>query len=184
MNSSFGTGTAPRTSINEIARLTRVSKITLYTRFPSKADLFRAIVARQIAGVEEEMRPLTGGPDEALETKLKTYLSLVLRRSLEPDMRAINRLIVAEGSRFTELADAAARRFRVGVQNIATLIEACATRDGIPCRNPKRAAGLLLCSVYGWYMFVVIGNRTVTAKQRLECIDGAIDNLMANRKAW
>ncbi len=172
------------TSINQIARSARVSKNTLYARFPSKADLLRAIVARQIAGVEAQLRPLSGGPDEALEEQLRTYLNVSLKRSLDPDMRAINRLILAESSRFPELGDAAAKRFKVGVQHIAVLIEASAARDGTPCRNPKSAAGLLLCTMYGWYMFVMISNRTVTAKQRSECIDGAIANLMAGRDAW
>src|SRR5262249_22306431 len=32
------------TSLNEIARAARVSKATLYARFPSKADLLRAVI--------------------------------------------------------------------------------------------------------------------------------------------
>jgi TetR/AcrR family transcriptional regulator, mexJK operon transcriptional repressor len=172
------------TSINEIARSARVSKNTLYARFPSKAALFRAIVARQIAGVEEQLAPLSGGPGEPLENMLRTYLNVALRRSLEPDMRAINRLILAESSRFPELGDAAARRFKRGVGHMAGLIEECAARDGIPCRNPTSAAGLLQCTVYGWYIFVMINNRSVSSKERAGTVDGAIANLLANRHTW
>jgi TetR/AcrR family transcriptional regulator, mexJK operon transcriptional repressor len=172
------------TSINEIARSARVSKNTLYARFPTKAALFQEIVARQIAGVEQQLQPVSGVPADALEEKLRTYLNVSLKRSLDPDMRAINRLILAESSRFLELGEAAARRFKVGVQHIAVLIEAFAARDGIPCRNAMSAAGLLLCTVYGWYIFVMISNRTVTARQRSECVDSAIANLMAGRNTW
>jgi TetR/AcrR family transcriptional repressor of mexJK operon len=172
------------TSINEIARSARVSKNTLYARFPTKAALFQEIVARQIASVEEQLKPFSGGSAEALEDKLRTYLNVSLKRSLDPDMRAINRLILAESSRFLELGEAAARRFKVGVQYIAVLIEAYAASDGRPCRNAMSAAGLLLCAVYGWYIFVMISNRTVTARQRSECIDSAIANLMAGRDCW
>jgi TetR/AcrR family transcriptional repressor of mexJK operon len=63
------------TSISSIVRCARVSKNTLYARFPSKAALFQAIVAGQIASVDEELPAISKAEDEPLEEKLCAYLN-------------------------------------------------------------------------------------------------------------
>jgi TetR/AcrR family transcriptional repressor of mexJK operon len=132
------------TSINAIAKSARISKNTLYARFPSKGAMFRAIVARQIASVDEELRPASGKHNEPLEDKLRAYVNVALRISLSADVLEINRLILSESYQFPELGEAARARFDVGVQHLAEFIEQCARRDRIPCRDPAAAAQLLL----------------------------------------
>src|ERR1700722_3011403 len=72
---AYGYGAA---SINNIAKLARVSKNTLYARFRSKADLLRAIVERQIARTQEELRPAFGRPEQKLEKRLCDYINVGL----------------------------------------------------------------------------------------------------------
>ena len=172
------------TSINAIARSARVSKNTLYARFPSKAALFQAIVARQIASVDEELPPASTEQAESLAGKLRAYVNIALRRSLSSEVLEINRLIMGESYQFPELGEAARARFQIGVQHIAQMIEEYATRDRIPCRNPAAAAELFLYSVYGWYTFVIIANRVVTDKERTSRVDEAIRIFLASRSAW
>src|SRR5580692_9580873 len=60
------------TSMNQVARAARLSKTTLYTRFPSKAHLFRAIVdeqIRRVGGVGQ--RPIYRSSADTLESKLR-----------------------------------------------------------------------------------------------------------------
>jgi hypothetical protein len=146
--------------------------------------LFRAIVARQIAGVEEELQPTYGGHDEPLEDKIRTYVNVALKRSLRHDVVEINRLILGESYQFPELAEAARARFRFGVQHIVQLITECAKRDRIPCRNATAAAELFMYAVYGWYTSIVIANRIVTEKERTSWIDIALENFLGGRTAW
>jgi TetR/AcrR family transcriptional repressor of mexJK operon len=172
------------TSVNTIAKFARVSKNTFYARFPSKAALFRAIVARQVASTQEELIPSFGGPDEQLEERLRTYLNVALRRSLGGDVLEINRLIVSESPQFPELGEAARGRFRAGVEHVTQIIEEGAGRDRIPCRNPGSAAEMLLSQVYGWYTMVMITNRVVTDRERASWVDDALRIFMASRSAW
>lgn len=172
------------TSVNTIARFARVSKNTFYARFASKAALFRAIVARQVASTQEELRPSFGGPEEQLEDRLRTYLDVALRRSLGGDVLEINRLIISESAQFPELGEAALARFRAGVEHVTQIIEEGARRDRIPCRNPGAAAQLLLSQVYGWYTLVMITNRVVTDRERTSWVDDALRVFMASRSAW
>lgn len=172
------------TSINAIAKAARVSKNTLYARFDSKDALFRAIVARQIQGVDEELPPTTGRRDESLEDGIRAYVNVALRKSLSGDMLEINRLILSESHQFPELGEAARARFQVGVEHLAQLIEECARRDRIPCRNPAAAAEVCLYAVYGWYNAIMISNRVVSDREQKSWVDNAVGIFMASRSAW
>ena len=89
-----------------------ISKNTMYSRFSSKDDLFRALIGRQIERVAET-RPL-GSPEAVydLEQGLKNYANRTLEVSLEREFIEVNRLIYSEARRFPELGAAAARRTR------------------------------------------------------------------------
>lgn len=93
------------TSIEAIARRARISKRTFYSRFQDKAALFGAVVRR----VVERLRPsgdaglFDGGTLEEILTQLAR---LILRAALSPEALALHRVIVAESTRFPELAKA------------------------------------------------------------------------------
>jgi AcrR family transcriptional regulator len=161
-----------------------MSKNTLYARFPSKADLFRAIVARQIAAVDEGLQPRAGADDERLQDRISEYINVALERSLSGDILDINRLILSESHQFPELGEAADARFQVGVQNVARIIEECARRDRVSCRDPTAAAALLLCAAQGWYMSVMVANRVVSDRERAAWVDNAARCFVASRSAW
>ena len=92
-------------SIEKIAKHAQISKRTFYARFENKAVLFRAVVRRII----QHLRP----PDDAtdrlfqgalVEDILHRIALLILRASLSPDTLALQRLVLAEATRFPELA--------------------------------------------------------------------------------
>jgi TetR/AcrR family transcriptional repressor of mexJK operon len=171
-------------SMNAIAKFASVSKNTLYARFPSKAALFRAIVEREIAGAQAEMAPAISVTAQPLYKRLRHYLNVALRRSVDREVLEITRLIISESPQFPELAEAASARFQLGVRHLAQLIEANAQQDGVRCRNPAAAAEMLLSQAYGWYMFVMITNRDVTDRERTSWVASAVDIFMAGRSAW
>ena len=96
------------TSIEAVAQRVRASKRTLYHRFPDKEALFAAVVHRII----KRLRPPAGVPLIAgadLQTVLEHLATLILHAALSPHAIALHRLIVAESSRFPELAGVLAR---------------------------------------------------------------------------
>ena len=178
---AYGYGAA---SINNIAKLARVSKNTLYARFRSKADLLRAIVERQIARTQEELRPAFGRPEQKLEKRLCDYINVGLKRSLEADVLEINRLTASESPRFPELGEAARLRFKTGVKQVAQIIKEAAGRDRTPCRNPQVAAEMLLTMANGYYLMVIITNREVSDRERTSWVEQAVRTFIAGRPGW
>ena len=170
------------TSINSIAKSARVSKNTLYARFPSKAAMFQTIIARQIADVHHELEPATAAA--SLPEALRAYADVALRTSLNKQEQAINRLIMAEAYQFAELGETALGRFKVGIQSVTHIIEIFAERDRVPCRNPGAAAEVFLYSLYGWYTFAIATNRTMTDREYKNWIDNVIRIFVASRAEW
>ena len=91
------------TTIEAVAQRARISKRTFYHRFENKSALFSAVVHRTI----ERLRPPVDVPllrgTNFLEI-LRGLADLILRAALSPPAIALHRLIVAESSRFPNLA--------------------------------------------------------------------------------
>ena len=100
-------------SVSEIAAKVGGSKATLYSYFPSKRDLFAAVI-------EEEVRLMLAPLFEMSETQgdVRTVLERFARRFLDmllsEDTVAFYRLVVAESARFPEIGQAA---YHIGVQH-------------------------------------------------------------------
>jgi TetR/AcrR family transcriptional repressor of mexJK operon len=129
------------TSIEAIAQRARISKRTLYHRFPDKAALFAAVVHRIIEG----LRPPSGVPlydGGTLEEILRRLARLVLRASLVPMALALSRLMIAEAQRFPELAAIAAGEGTrtEAVEQIAALLEREARAGALALERPSFAA--------------------------------------------
>jgi TetR/AcrR family transcriptional repressor of mexJK operon len=171
-------------SMNAIAKVASVSKNTLYARFSSKADLFRAIVQRQIAFAQSELIPVSLNSEDPLDKRLRDYLNVALRRSTVREVLEVNRLTISESPQFPELGEAALARFQIGIRHVAQLIEHGARHDGVPCRNATVAAEMLLSTAYGWYTFVLITNRLISDRERSTWVTSAVRLFMASRPAW
>lgn len=93
-------------STNEIARRANCSKTTLYARFPTKQDLFIAVLERRAQRLFKELfaaLPLDG----PLEERLMEFGARILRISLADDLIRLQRVVSMQAERFPELA----RRF-------------------------------------------------------------------------
>ncbi len=95
------------TSIEAVAARAGVSKRTFYARYPDKAALVQAVVAR----VVESARPPAGSAlphDASLADALRAFGSQTLRAALSPRILALYRLIIGESNRFPDLLGAVA----------------------------------------------------------------------------
>ena len=127
------------TSIEAIARACGIAKRTLYARWSGKPALFRAVLERLMA------KWLSGAGDwsarESLAEALDEAAARILEVALTPEAIALNRLLIAESTRFPELPfmmrQAGASQ---GVARIAALLEQAVASRAIPPLDTAFAA--------------------------------------------
>ncbi|MGY4802080.1 TetR/AcrR family transcriptional regulator [Teichococcus aerofrigidensis] len=91
-------------SMDGIARAAQVSKATLYAHFAGKDALFAEIVAGNCARMRGVLEVLFSSHELGLEEALTELGTQWLRFLLQPRVRALHRMVIAEAPRFPELA--------------------------------------------------------------------------------
>lgn len=90
-------------STNEIAKRANCSKTTLYCRFPTKQELFIAVLERRMEAMFKQL--FSGLPcDAPVEDALLEFGSRVLRIALSDEKIRLERVVSMEAERFPELA--------------------------------------------------------------------------------
>jgi AcrR family transcriptional regulator len=168
-------------SIEMLARDARISKRTFYQRFPNKAALFTAVVHRII----ERLRPgddanLFDGDD--LKAILLRLAKIILDAALSPGALALHRIVIAEATRFPQLAMIVSQQNagQEAVGRIRALLER------------EAAAGRIVASDCGFvatqFLYMVIalpqrralgGGVAMTAKERDAWVRNTV-NLLLN----
>jgi TetR/AcrR family transcriptional regulator, mexJK operon transcriptional repressor len=176
-------------SLTKIVKIAGVAKTTLYARFSSKEQLFRAIMQQQIerADAATALRPGANRPGAnriELEKGLEVYANRMLEVSLRGDLRDVNRLISSESHRFPELGAAAVEKNRLGVKRIANFISDCADADGIRCKDPEAVAETFIFMLRGWYVNAMMTSRNVSAAERKQWVGRAVRILLSARSNW
>jgi len=129
------------TSMDEISRLARAGKATIYARFPNKEALFTAVVMQSIATTiaRYSAHAPTG---RTIEERLKSVAVTALEWILVSDTIRLMQIAIAEASRFPHLASSV---FGMGreraAQAVARLLEEAAKSDELgtlPAFAPKR----------------------------------------------
>lgn len=140
------------TSMSSIANTVGGSKTTLWTYFPSKEELFAAVVD-DIA--EHYARALTVElpEDEAVVPVLTRYARALMDTLLSEPIRALNRIVLSEATRFPHLAEMMHERGpKKGKARLAEYMGRAmnrgALRKGDPLRAAYQFAGLLQSGCY------------------------------------
>lgn len=127
-----------------VARAAGVSTATLYAYFPSKADLFKAIVMETIRDAAAPVREAARvrGDARARLTALALAYATFLSR---PDARAMFRMVAAERRRFEDVADYLLQtaRAELGGAAIAVIDDLRATGE-LRTEKPSWAASQLM----------------------------------------
>ncbi|MGB3621809.1 MAG: TetR/AcrR family transcriptional regulator C-terminal domain-containing protein [Ketobacter sp.] len=177
----YGYGDA---AMARIAQAAGGSKTTLYSRYPSKEDLFRAIIFDQIARASPEAALRSGAAPLGLEQGLKSFANHMLEHSLQADQIAVNKLMYSESYRFPELGVASAEKTNRGILRISAFIRESASRDRVPCANPDAVAKAFIFMIRGWYIHHLLTDTTVTDKERKQWVDQAVNTLVLSREDW
>lgn len=167
------------TSMAQIVRKAGISKTTLYSRYPSKEDLFRALLGRQVErfATLASLNAPDGTPN--LRAGLERYAAKTLEIGLEPDMLAFNRLIHAEAQRFPELGVAAAERTRLGIAQVTWFITRCVETGQASCVDAEALAEAFILMMRGWYVNAMLANRPVPDEEREAWVARTVPALLA-----
>lgn len=122
-------------SIDEIARLARAGKPTIYARFPTKEALFAAVVKANSARVTGRIggQPATG---QGLSERLVSTGITLLENLLVSDTIDLMRLAVAESRRFPELVRFGQMARERGMQAISQVLSESVRADEQLSRLP------------------------------------------------
>jgi len=143
------------TSTEELARRAGISTKTLYRLFPAKAALFEAMCADRLDRLLSDI-DLRMGNDADIEEGLRGALLACADLALDPEVVALQRMVLQESAAFPELAAnfyrngiartaaALARWLRVQVKKKLVAIddaeEAAGMLTGMVASAPQRAA--------------------------------------------
>lgn len=169
-------------SMRGIAKAAELSRSTLLSRFPSKAELFEAIMTRQIAQLSAVTTLRSPRDRNDLEQDLEAYANRALEFSLEGELLSVNRLILSESHRFPELGQTAQRSTQLGVEQISEFLRQCVASGDIECADPEGTAEAFILMIRGWYLNVMVTNRMVTAAERRGWVARAVHSLNLGTK--
>ena len=128
-------------SMSSIACRVGGSKGTLYRYFPSKADLFKAVVQKDCDLYEKVLFDHLDSTEEDIGPALKSFGHRYSGVVLSEDVIRLNRHVIAEAVRFPDLArvlyDAGPQRSRA---RLADYIAGQTHLGRLTCQDPSRAA--------------------------------------------
>lgn len=164
------------TSMDAIAAAAGVSKRTVYNHFPSKTELFQAVVARLYGEMTDSERNRLP-EDEPPATVLPRYARQVVAHLRRPEIQGLFRLIIAERGRFPELGIAL---FLQGKGPLFTVLEnylQAQTRLGtLAVPDPWLATTQFLGAVKEGLIWPAMLGLTVGDDQQV--IDGAVSGFL------
>lgn len=136
-------------STNAIARRANASKATFYSRFPTKEDLFLAVIEHRMDRISKAVVPVLS-TDAPPAIALHEYGSKLVRTVLTREQVAFIRMIGMEAERFPKLAQ---RFFELGPgrgQKILTAyMRQSSERGYLRPENPERMAEHFISLISG-----------------------------------
>ena len=156
-------------SMESVARRSGVSTKTLYRLIPNKAALFEAMITDRQEKFVSAVR-LRGCGDGDIEPALREALLVCVERVLNPDVIAMQRMVLAESDKFPELARTFyTKAMRRTVTTLAKWLAAEKERGLIAVEDAELAAGMLLGMVaFEPQRAVMFGQQPLPKRQELE----------------
>lgn len=139
--------------MKQVAETARVSKGTLYARYPSKEALFKAVIEQSIEDWSAEASQQDALLTDNIEQRLRHHATIIATWLGRPDVLALQRLLLSVQDRFPELSEVMRRRgndYIIGL--IAKDIEDAAARDRRNLRDARAVARLLVAGITGAHL--------------------------------
>ena len=169
------------TRVEPIARDAGISTATLYTFFPSKAELFHAVIddaSNEFARQMDHVRAVDGPARCQLTRFAEAYAAFMS----DPLVRSVFRLVMAERPRFQTMANHFFERGKARIG--ATLVDAIVALNAkgeLACDKPAWAAGQLLGMLEHTVFFVtlVTGDSVQVRRSHAQLAADAVQTFLA-----
>lgn len=169
------------TRMEPVAREAGISTATLYTYFPSKEDLFAAVILDAADDFERQMRNVGAGAGPARQ-RLTEFMTAYAGFMGDPFVRSVFRLVMAERPRFRDVAMRFFDRGRsdFGRPLMTALMELQATGE-LKIDKPSWAAGQLMGMIEHpvFFMPLVTGDEVQAARSMEQIVTDAVQTFMA-----
>lgn len=168
------------TAMSAIAAQVGGSKTTLWSHFPSKQDLFVAVID-DLVGRYGQALTMPLEPGEPLEPALRRFAEALMGTILSAPIIALHRVVTGEAARFPELGALFHERGpKRGKERLARFLEAAMAhghiRRGDPMIAARQFAGLCQSGVFQDSVFGVAG--PINPDDVRRDIDAAIDTFL------
>jgi TetR/AcrR family transcriptional regulator, mexJK operon transcriptional repressor len=167
-----------------IASLARVSKGTLYARYPTKEALLRVVVAEQV----ESWSAVMGANDhllpDGLVDRLKYHARNFIGSFASEDVRGFMRLMSGAANTSPEISRALHESgYLFAVRLLAREIAEGTREDEPPARDPHLVAQALQAMLWGWYQAAESAG-DVSPDEAVAFAEQAVELLFAGRLSW
>ncbi|PYD75470.1 TetR/AcrR family transcriptional regulator [Novacetimonas pomaceti] len=163
------------TSLEKIARVIGCSKATLYRRYSSKEDLFKAVVAERGRMLLDEAGAVEVSSTDPL-VATKEIALFFLDFMLRPETREAYRIVIGDGHRIPFIADEMMETIvEPFVATLCRLLKAAADAGRIKSANHEETTRVLMSLVIGWPLQnTMLGqNQVQDARARQQFFDRA-----------
>jgi len=170
-----------RTSMAMVTQAAGVSKTTLYARYATKADLFRATVIYTLELITSPSLKVIEIGEHELREGLRIYGCEAMRLGLTSPWRDYERLIQCEGGQFPELASVLCERIELRVDTVSQFITTCAERDGAIVGDPARTARVYIMALRGFITSMVLRGASPDEEEIQALTGDLLEVLLAGR---
>ena len=177
---SFSENGYSATSMSAIAAKVGGSKTSLWSMFPSKEELFAAVLDELVCQFRDQLFGLLDRHDD-VETTLRAYARAMLGKIVSAPSLQLKRLIYAEVDRFPEIGRLFYERGPEQSQRkLATYLAEAMAAGTLRAADPLRAAGefLQLCQAGGYARTLLKVGPDQTEADRDGDADAAVDTFL------
>ncbi|WKY43997.1 TetR/AcrR family transcriptional regulator [Eubacteriaceae bacterium ES2] len=146
-------------SMDKIAEVAGVSKITIYKYFANKEALFLAIISDYLQE-NEAYKPLTYSSTDAIEVQLEAFINAEIFRVADPRLRGLSKLLTSVYLFKPDLVNQTMQQHPFFADFIKWL-EAASADEKVICDSPVIAAQIFYGMIHGcitWNALLTDGN--------------------------
>ncbi|MDA8017149.1 MAG: TetR/AcrR family transcriptional regulator [Thermoanaerobaculia bacterium] len=136
------------TSMDRIAEIAVASKRTVYNHFPSKEQLYQAVLDRFLQD-SQALKAIPYDPDRSLADQLSDFVDAKLAVIENPSWYGLSRMALGMIIRDTELARESFARYEAGDNSLVTWLKAAKADGRLQTSNVKLSATLFWSMVGG-----------------------------------
>ncbi|MGF6222440.1 TetR/AcrR family transcriptional repressor of mexJK operon [Pseudomonas sp. F-14 TE3482] len=165
------------TTMDSIAMEARVSKRTLYLRYPRKELLFAAVIAdhtvRSFAAVQAVLKRFESDPSLDLRARLQMLGHVFVEQAVNPDTLSLDRSMATAAKRFPELLDSL---HRAGYERATSIVQALLSEAG------AMESEISAQAFYSLLVLAPIRERLRDGKQQVPDVNRVIDFITAGAR--